>query len=96
MAFVWLNKQGVRSSEGFEVQFTGRFSAQYKEDGRTVSLQVEDGLTGGKPSIIVNPASFAQWDDGQAISAQQRDRMFNNLRNAIEFQGLLLTIQSPE
>jgi hypothetical protein len=44
--FTWLNKQGVRSSEGFEVQFTGRFTAEYREDAYYLVVDVEDGTNG--------------------------------------------------
>lgn len=45
--FTWLNKQGVRSDRGFEVQHTGRFDAEYSEGGQVVELYVESGLDGG-------------------------------------------------
>lgn len=32
--FSWMNKQGVRSDQGFEVQFTDRFTAEYREGVR--------------------------------------------------------------
>jgi hypothetical protein len=50
--FTWLNKQGVRSDRGFEVQFTGRFDAEYREGGKVVKLYVESGVNGGLPCIV--------------------------------------------
>ncbi len=47
--FTWLNKQGVRSDRGFEVQRTGRFDAEYSEGGQVVELYVESGTQGGLP-----------------------------------------------
>src|SRR5262249_31089275 len=43
MPFTWLNKQGVRSSDGFEFQFTGRFSAEYRDHGVVTPLYCEGG-----------------------------------------------------
>ena len=45
--FTWLNKQGVRSDQGFEVQRTGRFEAEYYEGGKVINLEVESGVNGG-------------------------------------------------
>jgi hypothetical protein len=44
--FTWLNKQGVRSDEGFEVQSTGRFDAEYRERGKVINLAIESGVNG--------------------------------------------------
>ena len=95
--FTWLNKQGVRSDRGFEVQFTGRFDAEYREGGRLVKLYVEDGLTdGGLGCIIVTPDAFVHWEGGAPIPADQQTQMFQNLREALEFQGLKLVVESGE
>jgi len=92
--FTWLNKQGVRSDRGFEVQFTGRFSAEYREGGKVVILNVEDG--GGIPSIILNPLeSFTHWSDGTVIPKEKRVQMFQNFKEAMEFQGLKMVVESP-
>jgi hypothetical protein len=48
--FTWLNKQGVRSDEGFDVQRTGRFDAEYSEGGKVVSVEVQSGISGGYPA----------------------------------------------
>jgi hypothetical protein len=95
--FTWLNKQGVRSDQGFELQFTGRFDARYSEGSKVVSLYVEDGRTAnGSPCIIVDPSAFDHWDGGEHIAAEQQARLFNNLREAVEFQGLQLVVERGE
>lgn len=97
--FTWLNKQGARSDQGFDVQFTGRFDAEYREGERIVRLYVEDGVSGGRDSIIVTPDAFASWSDGSSIPPEKQAEMFKNLRDALEFQGLLLVVsqgKSPE
>lgn len=96
MTFTWLNKQGVRSDKGFDVQFTGRFNAEYREAGRTVSLYVEDGTSGVLAAIIVDPCAFDRWDGGEPIDAAKRTELFQNLREALEFQGLKLLIEAGE
>ena len=94
--FTWLNKQGVRSDEGFEFQRTGRFDAEYREGGKMVSLQVEAGLSGGLQCIIVDPGAFERWNDGSAIDAQEQSRLFQNLREALAFQSLKLVVEKAE
>jgi hypothetical protein len=97
--FTWLNKQGVRSDRGFEVQFTGRFSAEYRQGGRVVTLHVEDGFGGGVPSILIEPDAFERWDgdpSGRVIAADEQGQMIQNFREAVEFQGLQLVVQRGE
>src|SRR5438105_2984633 len=91
--FTWLNKQGVRSDHGFEVQFTGRFDAEYREGGRVVTVYVESGMSGSAPAIVIDPAAFARWDDGDTITPEQQTQMLTNFREAMEFQGLKLVIE---
>lgn len=94
--FTWLNKQGVRSDQGFEFRFTGRFDAEYREGEKTVSLQVEAGLSGGLQCIIVDPAAFERWDNREPISPQEQQRLFQNVREALEFQDLQLVVERAE
>jgi hypothetical protein len=94
--FTWLNKQGVRSDQGFELQFTGRFDAEYRDRGRVVRLYVENGQSGGMPCIIVEPTAFERWEGGEPIPPNERVQMFENLKQALEFQGLRLVVEKGE
>jgi hypothetical protein len=93
--FRWLNKQGVESDHGFAVQRTGRFSAEYRDRGKVVTLDVESGLDyDDKPCVIVDPDAFQHWDGETAkIPPEEQAQMFENLREAMEFQGLKLAIE---
>ena len=96
--FTWLNKQGVRSSSGFEVQFTGRFTAEYREGSKKISLSIESGLSDGKPSISVGAKAFERWDGSSpetSIAVEKQTQIQTNLRMALEFQGLILIVDSP-
>lgn len=84
--FTWINKQGVRSSDGFEVQFTGRFTAEYREGVHRLIVDVEDGANG-----IVNfgASAFEKWEDASfQNSVEEQRRMLKNFLSALEFQGL--------
>jgi len=94
--FTWLNKQGVRSDGGFEVQFTGRFEAQYREGENLVSLYVESGMDGASQCILIDPKAFQCWDNKQPISLEKQKQIFNNFNEAMEFQGLKMVVQSSE
>jgi hypothetical protein len=41
-----MNKKGVRSDQGFEVQFTGRFTAEYREGVRYLIVDLEGNGSG--------------------------------------------------
>jgi hypothetical protein len=45
--FTWMGKQGVRSSDGFEVQSIDRFSIAYREGSQVVTVYVEHGSYDG-------------------------------------------------
>jgi hypothetical protein len=91
--FTWMNKQGVRSDKGFEVQSTGRFDLEYREGANIVSIYVESGLIGGLPSLSIEPDAFLRWDSGIAIPKDEQTRLFENLRAALAFQGLKLVVE---
>ena len=54
--FSRLNKQGVKSRDGFEVQVVDRFTVEYREGGKTMSIYVD-----GDKQILTN-ALFAKWN----------------------------------
>ena len=93
--FKWLNKQGVESEAGFAVQFTGRFTCEYREGGCSLELEVESGLMGDTPCICIGRNAFSQWRgallDGET-SAEQQTRLMKNFKDAMVFQGLAVAI----
>ena len=96
--FTWLNKQGVQSDKGFVVQRTGRFTAEYREGAKRMTVDVESGLTGGKPSIIVDPHAFERWDgdpEGSRLPSEKQAQILENFKAAMEFQGLVLAVEAP-
>jgi len=97
--FTWVNKQTVQSDSGFLVRFTGRFSAEYVEGARKMSLPIADGISGGKPCVCVRPDAFQRWDGDAAdtqLSADKQEQIKDNFRAAVEFQGLALAVEMPK
>lgn len=86
--FTWLNKQGVKSDKGFEVQSIDRFKIEYREGRRSISVQVERGVFAGKPCVIIKENAFERWDDGESISYEKQKLISNNFTEAMEFQGI--------
>ena len=85
--FSWINKQGVRSTEGFEVQCTGRFTIEYREGPRHLVVDIESG---GNSLIDFNSTVFEKWANSSMInSAGDQARMRKNFMAALEFQGLV-------
>lgn len=89
--FTWLNKQGVRSDKGFEFQFTGRFTAEYRENGRVTDMCVD-----GTPSIttIYEGSIERLWNEIQNPFERksERERIIGNVRDALAFQGFDLDL----
>ena len=90
MKFTWLNKQGVRSDAGFEFQFTGRFSAEYREAGRILRIPLEGG--GGAISIYENSLQSVFTEPSSPAAESSRRRIAENIRAALAFQGLTLEL----
>jgi hypothetical protein len=87
--FTWLNKQAVRSSEGYEVHFLSRGTAQYREGLRVRTVPVEDGLVAGRPAVLFDRRVFEHWDNSSiANSASEQQRLLSNFVSALRFQGL--------
>jgi hypothetical protein len=90
--FTWLNKQGVRSDKGFEFQFTGRFTAEYRENNCITKMHVEGGVGG---IITIYEGTLESLLSGilePSEKRKERDRLVMNLRDALAFQGLNLDL----
>lgn len=84
--FKWINKQGVESSEGFEVQFTGRYTAEYREGVKYLVVDVESNANG---LIDFDPKAFAKWlIRRMPNSPTDQARMLKTFIDALAFQGL--------
>ena len=95
--FTWLNKQGVTSDAGFEVQVTARFNVEYREAGKVMSIYVESSIHDGQPCILLYPDAFDRWDGdapGVRLAADERERIQQNFTEAMLFQGLKTVVES--
>ena len=92
--FEWLNKQGVRSSKGFAVQFTGQYTIEYREGTQAMVFFCEDGVDPrtNKGALMVQVYPFPTWSG--PTTQRRRLEILENLRRAIQFQGLVPFFQT--
>ena len=97
--YTWLNKQGVQSDRGFMVQSVDRFTVEYREGVRKVSVEVENGMLGGKPCVSIYPAAFERWDgdpEWMIIPPETQDDMLAKFTDAMEFMGVAVVVEPAE
>lgn len=92
MNFVWLNKQGVTSDQGFVLQRVDRFAYEYREANRTMRLEGESiygGLGGAKFGFGFYPSWHdASWQppfENIPVSGADRERIVENIKAAMAF-----------
>ena len=87
--FTWIGQQGVRSSDGFEVQSIDRFSIAYREGSQVVTVYVEHGSYGRGPSFSIERNAFAHWDNLRLTNSPEKQaQMRANFVAAMKFQGI--------
>jgi hypothetical protein len=91
--FTWLNKQGVRSSSGFELQREDRFTMTYREGDNMITIDVDNGNIGGKHAVLMSPNSLSKWDNGKALNEETQKRVQENIREALAFQRVSLGVE---
>ncbi len=90
MNFEWINKQGVKTESGIIVQFTGRFTAEYREGYKMIEIKFENGTMGNKHCIYFNRSDFNKWNIGDGIlTIEEQEKRINIFKEAIIFQGLM-------
>lgn len=91
--FTWLNKQGVKSDQGFVVQSIDRFVIQYSEAMGTIDVTVEYGFKEGTYFVYIYDKEFYQWNDGRKISGEKKTQILNNFIEALAFMGIGVEVQ---
>lgn len=92
----WLNKQGVANDHGVVVQSVDRFTIEYREGNKTITVAVEDGIDNGSPCVIIEPTAFCRWDgnllDADISSFRQAD-ILTKFTDALAFQGIKVVLE---
>ena len=93
MSFTWINKKTVRSSEGFLLKFTGRFTGEYHEGKSLIRFEMDCGVLGTKTCISIKNSAFSRWsDNSHPIAIDDQLRIIKNVRDACDFQGLAVVL----
>jgi hypothetical protein len=92
MAFRWLNRQGVESTDGFILQSIDRYGYEYQESGHVLRVDVESlrDLT-GTYSEDVYEDSFRRWlapHESEALSEDDIVRLKTNVSAALTFMQI--------
>ena len=74
----------IENDEGISVEVLGRVGMRYTEAGRFINVDSEVMAT---PEIAIYTASIRNWSDGDIIDNATRDRIIQNIREAIQSQG---------
>jgi hypothetical protein len=85
----WFHRGWIESNEGFSVAF-GRDNIVYRELGRKMAITADVGV--GQASVFV--ISIGRWDDDplNPVSDQAKQRIANNVKRALESQGLVVNL----
>jgi hypothetical protein len=84
--YTWLNKQGIRSSDGLEVQFTGRSSLEVRLGRRRKVVEIGDLDHPG--SIQVPSRTFECWDNSTVPNDHaEQERLHRAFEAAMEFMA---------
>ena len=82
--YTWLGRQGVRSSDGLEVQYTGRHTMEVRWGNRRKTLEVE-GVA--RPHHF-DASHFERWDNSAvANDFEEQRRILTAFRKALEFMS---------
>ena len=96
IVFTWINSQGVRSDSGFEVECMSRSTDEFRESGKTVTVEVERSFFGGKSYASISPTAFERWDRDVGcltIPLEKQKEMLANYIAAKEFQGINVVVE---
>jgi len=99
IGFTWINNQAVRSDQGFEVQMVSQDCIEYREFGRALTVNVEMGMSGSTPCLLISPDCFSRWDDmpqSASLDDDEQLRIEHNFREAMRFQSVKIVAEHPE
>lgn len=81
-SYTWINKQGVQSSDGLVVRYTGRFDLEVRWGKRKKLLFAEGVL---RPEDL-DERQFDRWDTSAVRNDDvERKRIFEAVREALSF-----------
>ena len=93
-AYLYPNRQGCASSEGFTLQNADRYTLEYREANRKLRLEGDSmigGLGDAKWGFSFDGTwRTAKWQppyDNVPITDEDRERIIQNIKDALTFMG---------
>jgi hypothetical protein len=90
--FTWINKQGVQSSDGFIFKSESRFYYHYIEEDMVLQVYADGYFDGSNHfRVVIYTGSIDKWlppYDQNQISDSERERIRNNISEALSFMGI--------
>lgn len=90
--FTWLNKQGVKSSDGFILQSVHRFYYHYIEDDHIMQIDVEPGrFKSGLYHERIFLNSKNRWlppYEAESVTEQKLAEIKKNISDALDFMQI--------
>ncbi len=91
--FTWVTKQGVKSEKEFVVQSVDRFTIEYREGVKIISVEVDRGfLPDKKLCVNIKSNAFQNWNDGTPVDDKRQTEILQNFKDAMEFQGIAVIV----
>lgn len=75
------------------VEFLGRCGARYTEDGRTMSI--DGAMLTGSADFLIFVGTIVQWEDGQRVSVDKRNRIVSNIARYATSRGWVVEFRAP-
>jgi hypothetical protein len=90
--FTWRNKQGVESSDGFTLGSKNRYYYHYTEGDLILEVRVDRYFDGSNHyKVVIYIDSIDKWlppHDQNQISDSEKERIKNNISEALFFMGI--------
>lgn len=89
MAFKFINKAGCKSDDGTIIQVTGRFTVEYRENGKIIEIEYEPGKENGKYVALVYTHTFDKYTDGTTVEDKENKiKKFKEAMKFIDFEAI--------
>lgn len=84
-----VGKNGVQSSDGFEIEDITPLTVVYREGAKILTVYVEENFCGKWPGITVGPDAFIRWDSASINNSPEKQaQMRDNFVAAMLFHGI--------
>jgi hypothetical protein len=84
----WLRRGRISSDEGFSISMVDRTHLLYRDGQRKVTIAGEMLANG----FALYRSTIGPWDDSTPIDDQERQRIADRIKRALESQGMVADI----